>query len=140
MDLAELGDEAVEALTPLAARRRIRLTARATGAVPAQVDPAAMGRVLRNLLHNAIRHSPDGAEVVLEVEPGGFRVVDEGEGFPDEFRPRAFDRFSRADAARSGDGAGLGLAIARGIVEAHGGTIHIEDGPGGRVAVRLRAG
>ncbi len=67
------------------------------------------------------------------------RVVDQGEGFNPAIRARAFDRFTRGDAARQAEngGSGLGLAIARGIVEAHGGSIFIEDGPGGRVAFTL---
>ena len=92
---------------------------------------------MRNLVDNAVRHTPTGGAVRIEVFDRGFRVVDDGAGFPVEFRDRAFDRFSRADTARSGGGAGLGLAIARGIVEAHGGRIAIEDGPGGRVKVDL---
>jgi signal transduction histidine kinase len=96
-----------------------------------------MGRVLRNLVDNAIRHAPHGGTVRLVLRGTSISVVDDGPGFPAEFRRVAFDRFTRADPARSGAGTGLGLAIARGIVEAHGGTISIDEGVGGRVRVQL---
>ncbi len=137
VDLRELADETVEVCSPIADARGVALTVATDVAGSVDVDPAGMGRVLRNLVDNAVRHTPTGGAVRIEVFDRGFRVVDDGEGFPSEFRDRAFDRFSRADSARSGGGAGLGLAIARGIVEAHGGRIAIEDGPGGRVKVDL---
>jgi signal transduction histidine kinase len=140
VDLAELCDEAVEAIGPAAARRDVRVVAETRGAVPVVVDPGALRRVLRNLLANAVRHAPSATEVRIEVSSGtapGFSVHDAGPGFPPAFRDRAFDRFTRGDEARSRDhgGAGLGLAIARGLVEAHGAEIRIGDGPGGHVVV-----
>ena len=143
IDLAELADEAVEAATPAAADRRIRLRVLAPGRVGVVGDPAALGRVFRNLLANAIHNSPEEGEMSIELTKIGLLaqtvVSDQGEGFDDEFKPRAFDRFARADASRNRDsgGSGLGLAIAKGIVEAHGGTIGIENGPGGRVKFDL---
>jgi signal transduction histidine kinase len=80
-------------------------------------------------------------EVSVGADPAGpwVRVVDAGPGFPPGFEDAAFDRFTRADASRTRDtgGAGLGLAIARGLVEAHGGEVWVEPPPGGRVAFRL---
>jgi signal transduction histidine kinase len=137
VDIAELADDAVESLTPLARSRGVGLRVSAVGAVPALVDPTAMSRVIRNLIDNGIHHSPPGSTVTIEVGPGVFRVVDEGAGFAEDFAARAFDRFTRGDPARSGHGSGLGLAIARGIVEAGGGSIAIEPGGGGRVVVNL---
>ncbi|MFQ5523055.1 MAG: sensor histidine kinase [Acidimicrobiia bacterium] len=101
--------------------------------------------MLRNLLDNAVRHSPDGGEVVVKVSNGlgaEMVVADEGPGFPSDFAERAFDRFSRGDPARdrASAGAGLGLAIARGYVTALGGDIRALPGPGGRVVVRLPGG
>jgi two-component system sensor histidine kinase BaeS len=139
VDLAELADEAVEAVTPAAATRNVRLRVDAPGRIGVSGDPAALSRVFRNLLANAIRHSPDSGEVdVVLARNGSYAettVSDQGAGFPDHLRPRAFDRFVREDDSRNREsaGTGLGLAIAKGIVEAHGGAITIEDGPGGRV-------
>ena len=139
VDMAELADEAVEAVTPVAALRRVGLAVDSPGQVAVRGDPAALGRVLRNLLANAIRHSPESGEVRLLVERNGSdaitTVVDEGPGFPSEMGNSVFDRFVRADDSRNREsgGTGLGLAIAKSIVEAHGGNITIEPGPGGRV-------
>jgi two-component system sensor histidine kinase BaeS len=139
VDLAELADEAVEAVTPVAARRRVGLKVVTPGHVGVKGDPAALSRVFRNLLANAVRHSPESGEVGVIVDRNGelaeITVVDQGPGFAAEVRDRAFDHFTRVDDSRSREsgGAGLGLAIAKGIVEAHGGTITIEEGPGGRV-------
>ncbi len=139
VDIAELADEAVEAVTPVAAMRQVALTVGGPGHVAVRGDPAALGRVLRNLLANAIRHSPESGEVKVLVSRNGSdaitTVVDEGPGFPREMGDSAFERFVRADDSRNREsgGAGLGLAIAKSIIEAHGGNITIEPGPGGRV-------
>ena len=139
VDMAELADEAVEAVTPVAASRHVALTVDGPGHVPVRGDPAALGRVLRNLLANAIRHSPESGKVEILVSRNGSdavtTVVDQGPGFPSEMGNAVFDRFVRADDSRNREsgGTGLGLAIAKSIVEAHGGIITIEPGPGGRV-------
>ena len=139
VDLAELADEAVEAVTPVAASRKVALTVDGPGHVSVAGDPAAIGRVLRNLLANAIRHSPESGEVRVMLSRNGSdaitMVVDQGPGFPTEMGNRVFERFVRADDSRSREsgGTGLGLFIAKSIIEAHGGTITIEPGPGGRV-------
>lgn len=143
VDLAELADEAVEAATPAAAERRVMLNVSSPGRLGVVGDPWALGRVFRNLLANAVRHSPEAGEVSIELAMIGSRVettvIDQGAGFAEDIKHRAFDRFVRADGSRNRDsgGSGLGLAIAKGIVEAHGGTIAIEDGPGGRVRFAL---
>ena len=146
VDLAELADEAAEAVAPVAAQRRIRVLVSTPGRMGVMADSAALGRVFRNLLTNALRHSPDEGEVRVELTRGESQiktvVIDQGEGFSDGIRSRAFERFARADDSRNREsgGTGLGLAIARAIVEAHGGTIAIEDGPGGRVRFALPIG
>jgi two-component system sensor histidine kinase BaeS len=143
LDLSELADEAVEALTPAAAERQVRLVVQAPGRLGMTGDAAALSRVFRNLLANAVRHSPEGGEVRIELSEVGSQVeavvIDQGAGFAEAVRPAAFDPFVRADDSRNRDsgGAGLGLAIAKGIVDAHGGSIVIEDRPGGRVRFTL---
>lgn len=144
LDLSELVDEAVEALTPAADARGVTIERRADEMVRVAGNPSALGRVLRNLLDNAVQHAPGGS-IVRVVVDGRQRprveVVDEGPGFDSDFVAHAFDRFTRADAsrARGTGGAGLGLAIARGLVEAHGGRIWIGAPPGGRVSFDLPA-
>jgi signal transduction histidine kinase len=142
VDLTEVADEAIEALAPVAAAHRITLLLERDGRVRVPGNAAALGRVIRNLLDNAIRHAPAGSNVTVAVHPGErpvVRISDEGPGFSADFIDRAFDSFTRADPSRNRDtgGAGLGLAIAHGIVQAHGGQIWIDPAPGGRVAFEL---
>lgn len=144
VDVTEIADEAIEVLRPVAGRSDVvlRLEADHRTVVPGGTE--AVSRALRNLIENAIRHSPPGSEVVVQVRNGHgatVRVVDQGPGFDPEFIDRAFERFTRADDARGRDtgGSGLGLAIASGFVTALGGEIWAEPGPGGRVGFRLPA-
>lgn len=144
LDLFEVADGAVEAVTPIAARRGVDVRCAGDGTAPVIGDPQALDRVLRNLLDNAVRHAPTGSTVLvtLDTEPGSatVRVRDEGPGFPAEFVDHAFDLFSRPDSARErrSGGAGLGLAIARELIHAHGGRIWIDAGSGTTVAFCLR--
>jgi signal transduction histidine kinase len=145
VDVTELADEAIEVLRPVANRAGVtlRLDADRRTVVPGGTE--AVSRALRNLIENAIRHAPPGSEVVVEVRSATgatVRVLDQGPGFDPGFIDHAFDRFTRADDARSRDtgGSGLGLAIARGFVDALGGEIWAEPGPGGKVAFHLPAG
>jgi two-component system sensor histidine kinase BaeS len=146
IELSELADATLEALAPVAGRHSIHLELAAPAPVRVRASAPALARVMRNLVENAIRHAPSDSTVSVVVSNGDgavVRVRDEGPGFPESFRDRAFERFSRSDSARtrSTGGTGLGLAIARGLVEAHGGTIWIEpDTPGGEVAFRLPSG
>jgi signal transduction histidine kinase len=127
-----------------ARRRGIGLAATVPD-VSARCAPDKVERVLFNLLTNALRHTPTDGSVAVRVERMDREVrvcvEDTGEGLGDEARTRMFDRFWRGDPARSSRGAGLGLAIARGIVEAHGGRIWAEDRPegGARVSFTLPA-
>lgn len=144
VSVAELADEAAEALEPSAVRRHVKLDVRADGPAVVVGSPSRLSRVLRNLLDNALRHTPPDGIVRVEVTTGArqirVRVVDTGAGFPADFRARAFEPFTRADRARVADGsAGLGLAIAKSIVTAHHGTIELGEGPGGDVVVCLPA-
>ncbi len=142
LDLAELADDALESLAPMARRREVRLRLETPGAVPVVGGPDALGRVIRNLVDNALRHAPPRSDVVVRLGNGSgasLAVEDAGPGFAADFVDAAFGTFVRADPARARatGGAGLGLAIARGVVEAHGGEIWAEPGPGGRVELRL---
>ncbi len=140
IDLIEVADGAVEAATAFASSHGVSIRTSADHSTEVNADGMAISRVVRNLIDNAVRHSPEGGVVTVDVtsEPDSavLRVIDQGPGFDPSVRDSAFDRFVTADPSRAG-GAGLGLAIARGIVTAHGGGIAIEDGPGGRVAVTL---
>ena len=143
LDLAELVDEAVEALTPLARPHHVRLEVRADGPVRLRGGREELSRVVRNLVDNAIRHSPAGGRVLVTVAGGPdgaeLTVQDEGPGFPPGFVGDAFEPFRRADPARTraAGSAGLGLAIARSFVTAHGGTIRIVANGRGHVELML---
>ena len=126
-----------------ASARGVALRAEVDESVTARFAPDKVERVLLNLLTNSLRHTPsDGAVAVLvrpregEVE---VTVEDTGDGLEPGDERRMFDRFWRGDLARRGSGAGLGLAIARGLVEAHGGRIWAENAPegGARVSFTL---
>lgn len=144
VDLSECCDEALEALAPTAHARRVQLQLYTAEHVHVRGNANALGRVVRNLVDNAIRHAPPGSTVRVEVGGEGLpavTVIDDGEGFPPDFAAHAFDRWSRADESRNREtgGVGLGLAIARGLVLAHGGRIWIGPPPGGRVVFELPA-
>ncbi len=101
-----------------------------------RVDERRLGQVLVNLVHNAVKFTPPGGDVVLSADMDGdfvrFAVCDTGVGIPEDDLSRIFERFYKADRARSSGGTGLGLSIARHIVEAHGGRIWVDsmDGRG----------
>jgi two-component system phosphate regulon sensor histidine kinase PhoR len=96
-----------------------------------RADPERISQVLINLIHNAIKYTKPGGEILISAYPEGSNVVifvrDNGAGIPDDTLPRIFERFYKADRSRSGGGTGLGLSIARHIVEAHGGRIWAES-------------
>jgi signal transduction histidine kinase len=125
--------------------RHVSLASEVDQDVTARFAPDKVERVLMNLLTNALRHTPSDGAVAVRVDPlpGEVRVAveDTGDGLDDEARTRMFERFWRGDPARSSRGAGLGLAIARGLVEAHGGRIWAEEreGGGARVCFTLPA-
>lgn len=144
VSIAEIAHEAVEALTPLAARAAVGLEVVAHDPCLASANALDVSRAVRNLIENAIRHSPPQGVVSVSVTTNcsdasssyvEVAVRDQGDGFPPDFRAHAFDPFSRADSARTSHSghAGLGLAIARALVQQHGGTAWLGDGPGGDV-------
>jgi PAS domain S-box-containing protein len=137
VDAAELVGETIELLQPVAAEKDLTLESDAASDLPLmRADPTRLQQVLVNLVSNAIKFTPPGGRVVVSVrldpaEEGMVRlaVTDTGIGIREEDIPHVFDRYWQGDHSRaSGRGAGLGLAIARGIVEAHGGRIWIRSG------------
>lgn len=128
--VSEVIEEAVAEVRPVDAD--VRIVTDVAGGLAGAGDPERIHEVVTNLLTNAVRHSPAGGEVTVRgaPTPGGVQieVSDEGAGVPTGDLERIFDRFYRVDAARrsGAGGAGLGLAIARSIVELHGGSIRAE--------------
>ena len=145
--VGELVSEAVEVVRPEAAAHSVRVDEELPGDdVTARAAPEQVQRVLLNLIRNAIRHTPPDGSVTVRAERAGdaveVEVADTGSGIPADERERVWAPFARGaeHAARSDDGAGLGLAIARGIVEAHGGRIWFEEAARGtRVRFSLPA-
>ena len=132
-DLGVLAEEAVALFRPEADRRQVRLTARVTDTVRLlEVDPVRIREVLANLVANAVRFTPPGGEVRVDVEPSTsevtLRVSDSGPGIAPADLPHIFDRFYKGT---SSNGSGLGLTIARNLVTAHGGTLHATNRPEG---------
>jgi signal transduction histidine kinase len=134
VELDELVLETVEAMRAHAEAGAVRVaTELPAGGTSARTNPEQLQRVLFNLLQNAIRHTPPDGSVVVRAEPREgvveIEVADTGDGIPAAERDRIFDPFVQGAtrAARSDGSAGLGLAIARAIVEAHGGRIWLED-------------
>jgi two-component system OmpR family sensor kinase/two-component system sensor histidine kinase BaeS len=148
VDLGELAERAVGLFEAEAADRQIALAADLAPDLPqVQADAQRVGQVIGNLVSNALRYVPSGGNVTLSTRPadgGGaeMAVSDDGPGVAEADLPHLFDRFWRGEKSRTraAGGAGLGLAIARQLVEAQGGTICAENRPGGglRVAFVLR--
>jgi signal transduction histidine kinase len=140
--LPDLAAEVLDRFEPEAAAAGVRLECQVDGAQPVLAGRDQLGRVLANLVVNGIRHTPRGGRLRLAVADGGdcavLRVTDTCGGIPEDDLARVFDQLWRGDPARSTKGAGLGLAIARGLVDAHGGTIGVANVPGGcEFTVRL---
>ena len=138
VQLDELVGETVDAMRAQADARSVQVRAELpAGLRPAHGDPEKLQRVLFNLIQNAIRHTPADGSVVVRARPAGdaveIEVSDTGDGIAAEEREHVFEPFFRggSQAARPSNGAGLGLAISRAIVEAHGGRIWLEDAPTG---------
>jgi two-component system phosphate regulon sensor histidine kinase PhoR len=133
---AALLDGARERLGPLAERAQVRLVVDPPEHAPMVVaDPERIGQVFANLIHNATKHTPTGGEIRLSAAPGGrvvvFTVRDTGDGIASADVDRIFERFYKSDRSRADGGSGLGLSIAKHIVEAHGGAIQATSaGPG----------
>ena len=137
--IAPLVASALQILRPAAQARGVALSADVDAQMEARLAPDKIERVLFNLVTNALHHTPSDGSIAVRAEQRTsdllLRVEDSGEGLPPEAQARMFERFWRADRARSGGGAGLGLAIARGLVEAHGGRIWAENRPQGGACI-----
>jgi signal transduction histidine kinase len=135
--LNDLVSDTLESFSQLAKQQEITLEGQVESDVdPVLMDTQAIGRVFNNLISNALRHTPPQGRVSVWVRREGpgvdVTVSDTGEGIRGQDIPHIFERFYRGDASRrrGTGGAGLGLAIARGIVQAHGGDIHVQSEPG----------
>ncbi|HEX7610002.1 MAG TPA: HAMP domain-containing sensor histidine kinase, partial [Solirubrobacteraceae bacterium] len=135
VDLAQMARHAVEDARATAPEREIAVEGPATAVVSG--DPNQLHQVLANLMRNALVHTPAASPIEVAVEDDGesvtMRVRDHGPGLPETAREQLFDRFWRTEGGRERGkaGAGLGLAIAQGIVDAHHGRISAENAPGG---------
>jgi two-component system phosphate regulon sensor histidine kinase PhoR len=147
VDLGRLAADSTERLRMFAERSGVTLVTDIAADVPQlRGDAERLGQVIVNLVHNAVKFSPDGGEVTVQVRRAGdgaeVAVIDRGIGIAPADRARIFERFYKVDRARArGGGTGLGLAIARHVVEGHGGTIRVDsrEGAGSTFTVTVPA-
>lgn len=145
IDLEEVAHPIVASFEPQAANKGVQVELRAIRPVSVEADPDRLSQVFVNLIDNAIRHTPSGGFVTVELDANGndaiMRVRDTGMGIPYRDIPHIFERFYVVDRSRTREsgGAGLGLAIVKGIIDAHGGTVATESmlGSGTLFTVRL---
>jgi two-component system, OmpR family, sensor histidine kinase BaeS len=146
VDPAALAEAAADAAQGRYTAKAVQLQTRLHTHEPVLADPDRIGQVLANLLDNALRHTPSGGVVTLGCDQVQrwvqYTVADTGEGIPAEHLGHVFDRFFRVDTARdrAHGGSGIGLSIAKALVEAHGGGISVDSagpGQGARFTVRL---
>jgi signal transduction histidine kinase len=146
IDLSDVLEEAYARWESHASTLGVQLSKRLECEAAVDGDALLLGRLVDNLLENALSHTPRGGDVTIRLQPSPpsaciLSISDSGPGIPARLRPVVFERFARGDSARSRrtGGAGLGLAICAAIVSAHKGTIAIDDGAvaGTRMAVRL---
>ncbi|MGD8805079.1 MAG: ATP-binding protein [Chloroflexota bacterium] len=142
VSLSDLISDTVEGIRPLCEQKNVQLTGQVGPDLESvMMDASRIGRVLLNLVNNALQYTPPGGHIEVEAGRDNGEVVvivhDSGSGFNPVDLPRVFERFYRGEQARSRatGGAGLGLAIASGIVEAHGGRIWAENSPDGGAVV-----
>ena len=136
-DIGRVFDHVIRRHEHEAQQRHIDFTRRVLDGVDQAVgDPDRLEQVMENLVANALRHTPDGGTVMLGAENDDGRlvlsVVDSGTGIPAGHLPHVFERFYRADEARSADagGSGLGLSIVKAVIERLGGTVGVRSEPG----------
>lgn len=133
IELSVLAEHELEQLGPAARSKGMSIVDRVTKGIWVKGDDEQIGLMIRNLLENAVRYTPDGGTVALEVTTNDsaalIRVQDTGMGIPREAQGRVFERFFRVDRARARDrgGTGLGLAIVKHVAELHGGDVLVES-------------
>lgn len=145
VDVAAVAREVCHKLAPLSAQRKVALTCEATEPAMVSGDAVALEQLVFNLAENALRYTPPGESATVRVTRTDAEIVvdveDHGSGISAEHLPHLFERFYRADKARSREfgGAGLGLSIVKTLVEAHGGRVEVrsEVGKGSTFTVRL---
>ncbi len=149
--LHDLISDTISSLQPQAEQQGVRLIGEVDSAIdPVLMSPPKLQRVFHNLIANALRHTPADGTILLRAAPRGsvveVEIADTGEGIPPEDLPHIFERSFRGERSRTRaevagtSGAGLGLTIARGLIEAHGGTISVESaiGAGARFCFTLQ--
>ncbi len=135
VNLVELIDQVVSELRPLAENKPLTLRwTHPDNRVLVMADSKQMGRVIRNLVDNAVKYTPAGGEVTVHLTTNGggmaqVQVIDTGIGIPPEHQNRIFDRFYRVDPSHTIPGTGLGLSIVKEIVDLHGGDIQLQSAP-----------
>jgi signal transduction histidine kinase len=135
--IADLISDTLESFSELAIRQGVTLSGHADPSIdPVFMDTMRIGRVLNNLITNALHHTPPGGEITVGAERTQHGVTvtvsDTGEGIQPDDLPQIFESFYRGEKSRSRTtgGSGLGLAISRGIIRAHGGEISVQSSPG----------
>jgi signal transduction histidine kinase len=135
VDLGELVNDTVELFKPLADEKELAISAELDGDMAVRIDPFATRRILENLVSNAIKYTDEGSITIKADTAGGkieLAVSDTGRGIPERFLPEVFNKFSRVHLSTDSDerGAGLGLALTKGLAEAHDGKAWVESAEG----------
>jgi signal transduction histidine kinase len=141
VDLAALAEDMAELYSYAAEDKGLAISARTEAGVRVEADATRLRQALANLLDNAIKYTPAGGSIAVELSCEGPRAVlqvsDTGIGITASDLPRIWDRLYRGDRSRSEPGLGLGLSLVKAIVEAHGGSVAAESAPGGGSSFRL---
>jgi signal transduction histidine kinase len=142
IDLRTLTERAADLYREVAEEKNIGITLDQPAAVELRADSIRLGQAVNNLLDNALKYTPDGGRITLATQREGnaavLTVTDNGPGVPAFERDAIFRRLYRGDSSRSQRGLGLGLSMVKAIVEAHGGTVGVDDAPGGGARFTMR--
>lgn len=142
LDMAEVAANAVEFYHPAAELKNCTLSIASNGPSPVRGDPVLLAQALGNLIDNALKYTPEGGSIRVEVRRGlshsvGVTVADTGPGIPDAERPKVIERFYRGDASRGTPGVGLGLSLVDAVARLHGSALQLEDNHPGLRAVMV---